>query len=552
MSAAPAKAGMAAAAEKSQDSEAGVGVLGWLGFITINGAAWGIITTSSYILWVLGFVFCVIYTGLIIGLAIWLERRGQKYRQFVNLFWVLGLSFIFILGIYISVNIIGPIADGKGLFPDSSDSSGGTYMSPSELHTLLPSNASQELKTWAGDASYQRGATFATFNGGTFFVGAAQGADTSDYLWYGDGTSASKVIPELRDARSFVEFQSELFFSARPVESGYSGEELWRISPGTLGNASLVKEVVADSQSAQVNSLFVDGPSSKLYFKAGYQCVGSNNYLWANTIFSSDGSTAGTVDLRGDSCASMGVVTNVTAAPDSDDEMPKAVVWGVLFLAALPMTGLAVVVIVMKKMPGPSVNVFCGVLAAVVCMYLIAQETNNLPTFLKWFITIYTSVLWIAIVAWSLLIPQQPEWLEELKTWSVAIVGVAFFVIIHIDLEIPINQAAWRWILYAIVSFLQMVASSAVSRSVPMVAGCIGAFVLSWKIAYELVAFADFEGSQLNFLAMLAIVAFQGMGIIVAAIFYASKRVEIDALVRSFLLCKCKRPTEAREDANAA
>merc|ERR1712032_27732 len=201
------------------------------------------------------------------------------------------------------------------------------------------------------------------------------------------------------------------------------------------------------------------------------------------------------------------------------------------------MAGLAAVVLVWKKLPGPSINIFCGIVGVVVCLYLIAQGKNDLSTFLKWFITAYSAALRIFILAWSLLILEQPEWLEEVKTWTVAIVGVTFCVIIHIDLGIPINQEAWRWGVYAFLSFLQMVASAAVSRAVPMVAGCIGTFVLSWKVAVELVLLANFGGFELKLLATLAIVGFQGIGIVVAAILYARRRAEVDAFVRSLLLC---------------
>merc|ERR1712032_360831 len=97
-------------------------------------------------------------------------------------------------------------------------------------------------------------------------------------------------------------------------------------------------------------------------------------------------------------------------------------------------------------------------------------------------------------------------------------------------------------IVYALLSLVQMVISMVVSRTVPMVAGAAGLFVISWKVAYEIVEFADFDGHEFKMLAMLSIVALQGIGIIVAAIFYAGRRKEIDTKVRDTLtFTACKR-----------
>merc|ERR1712187_395008 len=149
-----------------------------------------------------------------------------------------------------------------------------------------------------------------------------------------------------------------------------------------------------------------------------------------------------------------------------------------------------------------------------------------------------TSLLWVAIVVVSLLKQNLPKWLEELKTWAVAFVGTSFFIILHIDLEIPFTAEVWPWIVYAMVTLLQVIESSVVSRTVPMVCGAIGLFVISWKVAFELVQLADFDGGQLNMLALLAIVALQVIGIIVLAIAYAGRRSEVDDFVRAILTCK--------------
>lgn len=519
---------------------ASVGVLGWLGFIIINFAAWGIIGVASAIAWFIGFAFCFVYTAVLITGAICLERRGPKYQQFVNLLWVMGTWFVFILGFLISVNVLWS-RDGTG---NSDSGSGSTEpgFHGGDLLSLLPSNASQELLAWAGNMDYaaKRSPTFALFAGSVFFGGLGPVSTSTDsksdsILWHAAGASSAKVQPELRDPACFTEFQSSLYFVADSL-SGGAPTGLWRIKAADVGSAVIVKEATAKFNN--FDSLHVDASASKLYFKGTVECEA--NLQWVDTIFSSDGTTEGTVDLRPDPCSSFNS-TSPLGGSSSDGKPPLASLWGVLFLAVLPMVLLASAVLVWKKMPGLFVNLFGGVISAVVTIYLMVhydEDTmSGLPSFLKEFITIYTSILWVAIIVWSLLKDNLPVWQEDLKSWAVAVVGVSFAIITHVDLEIPFHSEAWRWVVYTLVALLQMIVSSAVSRTVPMVTGAIGIFVVSWKVAYELVEVLGIRGSELMTLAMLAFLALQGIGIIVAAVLYAGNRKKIDAMVRSVLTC---------------
>lgn len=211
-----------------------------------------------------------------------------------------------------------------------------------------------------------------------------------------------------------------------------------------------------------------------------------------------------------------------------------------MFLAVLPMMLLAAIVLVTKHMPGLFLNLFCGVIVAAVVMYWLATYDNDhldaLDTFLKWFLTTYTSILWVAVLMWSVVQPRPPAaWMEELKTWAVALVSVTFFLILHVDLEIPSTSANWAWVVYALVILLQMLCSVIVSRSVPLVASAIGLFIIAGKIAAEVVALFDLGGS-LRVLAVLLVLALQGIVIIVGAILCAGHREKVDTAVQSLLL----------------
>jgi len=92
-----------------------------------------------------------------------------------------------------------------------------------------------------------------------------------------------------------------------------------------------------------------------------------------------------------------------------------------------------------------------------------------------------------------------------------------------------------RWICYAVLTIVQMVLSAIVSRTVPMVTGAVGLFVLSWKFAVELVEATGISDWEYAPLLLLAIMALQGLAIILGAIFYAGKREKIEGTVKALL-----------------
>jgi len=510
-----------------------VGVLGWLGFIIINFAAWGFISLFSSIDWIFGFIVCACYTLLLMWLANVLERRGAEYKGFANLLWVLAATFVLVLGVVFSFRVLDHANfadDGNGGSNSDQDNGCGSNFLSNDLAFLLPDNASEGLRTWAGNlASWTSGGpTFAMFAGSVLFSGRETSGTWVEGLWCGNGSSVSKVAPELRDASLFLEFQSSLFFA--------SGNALWRVDSEDLLGAVLVKDV-----DLGVSHLFVDAPTSSLYFKGRFRCPESGAQV--DTIFQSNGTRAGTVDLRGDVCCSPSTSTTTFRPGSTSSGKPsRGALWGVLFLGVVPMMIVASLVLAWKKMPGMVVNLFSGVLIAAMLIYELGRsdDDDSFSDFLKWFITIYTSALWVAIIAWSLRFPSLPAWLEELKTWAVAVVGFTFAIIVQVDIQVLIYGGALRWVAYALVMLLQLVFSAAVSRTVPMVFGAMGLFIVTWKIAFDIAEFVGFRSTSW-LIVMLSIVLLQGIGVVMAGVFYASKRSQIDEFVQNSLTCRTCR-----------
>lgn len=528
------------------DSVSSVGVLGWLGFIIINVAAWGIVSITSVMFWGFGFIACLVYTLGLIGLAFLLERGDRvKFHKFANLLWMLAATFVFVCGLYIAVHLIGPTFDGSpeedanGLdTPGSSSRHDGSLSDTATLVDLLPDSSSDGLQEWAATEDWEtHSADHALFGGSLYFTGRDEALDGSVLLRQAGGYIGN-ITPSLFGAEGFVEYESDLLFKAR---SASTGQVIWRIQvdhPDTAVPAVSANNLVSR---ASIKGLFVDMASSNLYFKGSYSC--SPCYVWVKTIFSSDGTNPGTVDLRGDPCASACGSYHVPDRPIPFVPPVRATLWAILLVAITPMMLLAGIVLVKRQMPGLFVNLYWGFEGAVIIAYLLVMfddenvDEDKFGEFLKWFLTGFNSLLWLAIAVWSLRYPEVPQWQEDLKTWAVAFVGTSFFVMIHIVIQVPFRGTAWRWICYAVVTVVQILLAAIVSRTVPMVTGAIGLFVLSWKVAIELMRFWGILDGMFGGLALLGFMALEGLAIIVGAMFFSSNRTKIEGTVRAMFRC---------------
>lgn len=379
--------------------------------------------------------------------------------------------------------------------------------------------------------------------GGTLYLnGRINSTENRDVVMYFPPSKALAAIsPAMSNGRHFIEFDSKLYFSAFQSESqSGSGVKrrtaLWSISPSNVSQPPADLVYAVDS----IRSVTEDDGS--LYVRADYDCNPKYAGCWQSiqTILRSNGSASGTTDLRGDDpcqpVCSGGGGGGGGGGGFGPDRPSRGQLFGVLFIALTPMVVVAAYVLYKKQMPGTFFNLYYGFTGMATVLYLLIDlDANNLNTFLKWFITIKTSLWWVVLVGFAAKRRDWPEWKEELLTWAVTLNGISFFAIMHVDLEIPFNQEAWRWVVYFLVTVIQIMLSALTSRTLPLIAGALGLFILAWKIAFELVNVANFGNGEFSLLATLAIVALQGIGIIVGAIAYAGNRDKIENYLRALL-----------------
>eukprot|EP00927_Polykrikos_kofoidii_P076575 TRINITY_DN73648_c0_g1_i1.p1 TRINITY_DN73648_c0_g1~~TRINITY_DN73648_c0_g1_i1.p1 ORF type:complete len:563 (+),score=99.42 TRINITY_DN73648_c0_g1_i1:50-1738(+) len=527
----------------SGEAQSSVGILGWLGFVVLNFAAWGFIGLSSTILWQIGLGACAIYTGVLTAFAIFAENRGKEYRQFANLFWVLACTFLAISGVFLAYNVVTPWVNGEEVAMGSDFEQAVKESNPMNIRTdlvdLLPNESSDALRSWAGENRWTsfRQPDFAVFAGTTFFTGLDVSSG-SEVLMRANEYGSENVTPGLISPSSFVQFDSKLFLSAWTQESG---REVWYIDAKAAprGRAERLLEVVEGPEDGGVRHLFVDNSSSMLFFKASYRCPKIGRYV--ETIFRSNGTRLGTEDLNPDACVTTRGFNASVVSPLDGGAPPQSLLWSTLLISVLPMLTLASYVLASRRMAGVFLNLFVGIWAVFTLLHWIAvfpEMPADAYEFQKVFVTIYTALLWIGILFLEAFLEDPPKWVDEIKTWAVPIVGSVFFGVIHLDLEIPSTTSVWRWVIYAILLILQAWASIVVSRSFPLLLSAVGVFTLIGKTSYELVDLVGFDSSTGSGLLFLTIVGAQGLLITVAGAYYRANQEDVDGTIRqAFLSC---------------
>lgn len=511
----------------------GVGVLGWLGFFVLNIAACGIIGLSTTFGWQIGFTVICGYTVALLGMASCLHQYEKRYYYLEDLLWLLGCTFVFVCGAYISVNVVRPWRLHSLESAHIPIQSEGDQIQD----VLLSHNINKStLLAWAlnhDEGPFEDHINFAGFN----FFGGFMEENGMRALLCSDTNLTSKVDPGLILRSRFVLFRNDIYFLASEVPetlSERSSKGLYKLTIEGAQNrrADLVKVFKDRNDNLQdVRDLVFE--AGKLYFKASDICSG----ITISSVFQSDGSAAGTIDLRGPNpCDSIPDRRSDPERSDTDYcywsgySVPRTTLWSIICLGDIPMMVLASLILSRKRSPGVFVNIYYGLAVAIILLYLV-EETNRdrIESFLKWFITLYTAVALVAIASVSLLAKHLPIVLELLKDWVLVVAGIPFFLMVHIDFDIPSTKVWYNWLVYCCIVALHMLLSMVVQRTLPMVLGAFGAFVLAWQLAVEIErAIFHYDEFNKRSLIVLALLALQGVVIIVGAVFYSSQRAGIE------------------------
>lgn len=563
--------------------QASVGALGWLGFLIINSAAWGLVAASSSISWVLGFVVCLAYTGVLFMYARYMENMDDgagkiRYHRFLNLLWVLICTFVFIDGTFLALKVFGDFGSNPAQASEPDLPPRPAFGKPS-LPELLPGDAAAGLKSWAETASIHwsdTGPSFAKFQDNLYIPGNEVGTEEDNLVVAKKGTlDTSDVVSgsgeSLYRARGFQFVGSKLFFFAdtekdrtwsRDTEAVWSVEgDAPSVAARTFSKEDLAHRAVTGNLSSSPNlqwsAAFHDDASGSFYIVAQYFCHsvlaeypdcgirGENGLADVYTIIKSDGSNATTVDLRGDVCTD--VCKAEAKAWEEFDGVPsfasgqRMELWCTFFLAVIPMMYVAATVIWQKAIPGPSFNLWLGgQIAGIVLYMLVGHHIEDVVTalenktpipgqtwgFEQWFVTLFNAGGYGLLVLWSLSpFSWRSSWKEELKMWLTFFFGWASFVMIHVNLRLPSQEGeglTLRWTAYAVLTGVQFALAIVLRDQTPMLAGAGCLFVLSWKVAYEVVDVASFIGEEWKLIALMLIMAFEGIGIIVGAMTFSS------------------------------
>jgi len=529
--------------------DSGVGVLGWLGFVIVNVAAWGIISVSAGVFWGLGLVVILAYLAVLIGMAVFLRRQEDaKFKAFENLLWVLACSFIFVLGMYLTFNLVAPAFGGGG-------GAGGLLPSRPEvdpinddLAKILPETATPSLKAWAAESFWgdnQDTPTQASFANRVFFSGQIPSEGKGEYLLESDIQTTLRVDPPLVNPRNMILYASRLYLLAGR-DSGSPSQGLWAIGGATRASASAVLVKDLDEYSNARHLAMFDG---RLYLKVEYWCPLGTTY----SILSTDGTQVGFQNLRPQKCYEPpnGNGTDTGGGGEGNATASRNIeLWSIILLAAMPMVAVAAGVFWLLRLPGVFGNIYVGVAVVIGLLYaIIVSPSDSIGTFLKWFLTLYTGLSYVALAAASLLKPNEDDlesgsesrselWdrFTRAKDWIAFFACTGFFIMIHIVLEIPATDGAGPWLAYAALIVVQGLGSVLVDTTLPLVLTAICTFVLAWKVSREVVRllFGDSLDEQ-QMLVLLAIFALQGIGIIAGAVFYTSRRENYSSSIRTLL-----------------
>jgi len=154
----------------------------------------------------------------------------------------------------------------------------------------------------------------------------------------------------------------------------------------------------------------------------------------------------------------------------------------------IPVIAISLLIFLTKKITTMPITFYMGLSALTIAITVSATANYQsiLPDVLKWWFAT-TTVVWL----YTLFVLRLTHRIKrEILSWSFNFCALGYFASLLVLINIPFSQYtndAWRWVLMNIVNFIPLIMIGVITEFILMVLlGAIGFFMDSWKIGSEI------------------------------------------------------------------
>ena len=520
---------------------------GVVGGIIINFAFAGLIGFGAATFWPLGFILSFIYTGLLFYLSVYIRK---KYKETIegaavvaDILVMVGVFAFGVTTLFLPVNLLGCGA------PNIDSTSSNVLLEYN--NALVPTS----LQTWAASdfyASTNTASSFAQLNTSELIFSGNNGIrkQWTKTLMKTSGCSSSssskapvEVDPSLEDPQHFVTVTaSTVCFIARQRKSldNYPTSELF------CTNGDTVQSFIGSGSAEYSNPQSIKTYEGLIYLKAEGVGVGISNPKngW---IYLADPKTSSITRIPPSSPSSSATteaeaVNTTTLMIDTCDQVGATFVTSlaVLFITSIPTFLLALAIAIKFQISSMAVPLFLFTSTAVVNIYIIIDpaipEMSNL---LKWWTTLF-STLWL-IVALVLFLTNRVLTSKYSAAWYMNVGGLIYFGAIHAQLLVPVEDDAWRWVLYQFLLVIPLALYAITcDKTLFLLLSSGGIIIDVWRLSTFITNLTTNTTAQI--LIRFCILAGTGVGIVYGGILYQQNASKLQMKVvkwsQKYLICR--------------
>ena len=513
---------------------------GVVGGIVINFAFAGLIAFGAATFWPLGFIISFIYTGLLFYLSMYIRK---KYKETIegaavvaDILVMVAVFAFAVTTLFLPVNLLGcgtPNIDSNVLLEYN--------------NAPVPTS----LQTWAASdfyASTNTASSFAQLNTSELIFSGNNGIrkqwtktlmKTSSCSSSRSSNAPVEVDPSLEDPQQFVTVTaSTVCFIARQRKSvdNYPTSELF------CTNGDTVQSFIGSGTAKYSNPTSIKTYEGLIYLKAESVGISNPKNGW---IYLADPKTSSITRIPPRSSPSSSATTeavNTTLSIDTCDQVAATFVTSlaVLFITSIPTFLLAVAIAIKFQISSMAVPLFLFTSTAVVNIYIIIDpaipEMSNL---LKWWTTLFSS-LWL-IVALVLFLTNRVLTSKYSAAWYMNVGGLIYFGAIHAQLLIPVEDDAWRWVLYQFLLVIPLALYAVTcDKTLFLLLSSGGIIIDVWRLSTFITNLTTNTTAQI--LIRFCILAGTGVGIVYGGILYQQNASMLQKKVvmwsQNYLICR--------------